>query len=95
MGARNTSAVRKEVRGGKPRWIVDFQFLGKDSKWHRYRRDASVQTSAAARAEADRLYTLATTTGSLDVGKEAPRSGRRAVLIVDVAVDMATIGHRD
>ena len=72
MGARNTSAVRKEVRGGKPRWIVDFQFLGKDSKWHRYRRDASVQTSAAARAEADRLYTLATTTGSLDVGKEAP-----------------------
>jgi integrase len=72
MGVRNTSAVRKETRGKKPRWVIDFRYLGKDGKWHRYRRDASVQTSAAARVEAERLYALATTTGSLETKSEAP-----------------------
>jgi integrase len=60
------STVRKELRGGKPRWIIDFRFRDKDGRECRYRRDAAVQTAAGARAEAERLRLQAATTGSLE-----------------------------
>ncbi|HEX2878866.1 MAG TPA: hypothetical protein VHO25_04950 [Polyangiaceae bacterium] len=64
MGTGNT--VRKELRNGKFRWIIDFRYRGKDGQERRYRRDASVQTAAGARVEADRLQLLAITNGTLD-----------------------------
>lgn len=64
MGTGNT--VRKERRDDKSRWIIDFRYRGKDGQERRYRRDATVQTAAGARVEADRLQLLAITNGTLD-----------------------------
>lgn len=64
MGTKNISGVRKVVRGGKPRWIIDFPYSDKDGVRLRFRRDASVQNYAAAIAEAARLMKLAAETGS-------------------------------
>lgn len=72
MGVRG-STVRKIVRGNKPRWIIDFRYKGKDGRERRYRRDATVQSAAAARAEAQRLRTQAIATGSLEAKPPAPR----------------------
>jgi len=55
MGMKNVSGVRKVVRGGKPRWILDFRYTDKDGVRQRFRRDAGVQGYAAAVAEAARL----------------------------------------
>src|ERR1700691_3266183 len=55
MGTRNVSGVRKVLRGGKPRWFIDFPFTDKDGVRQRFRRDASVQNYSAALAEAARL----------------------------------------
>src|SRR5438067_957366 len=71
MGVRG-NGFRKELRGGKPRWIIDFRYLTKNGREVRFRRDASVQTATAARAEADRLRALAATTGAIRVVSEAP-----------------------
>jgi integrase len=57
--------VRKEVRSGKLHWVIDFRFRDRDGREQRYRRDATLQTSAGARAEAERLKMLALTTGSV------------------------------
>ncbi len=51
MGVRNRSSVRTEIRDGRKILIVDFRFTDKDGRPRRYRRDASVQTAAGARAE--------------------------------------------
>ncbi|GAC1539749.1 MAG: site-specific integrase [Polyangiales bacterium] len=67
MGARNTSGVRKTLRGGKPHWIIDFRYVDKNGRLQRYRRDATLQTSAGARGEADRLRVKAVVTGTLEV----------------------------
>ncbi len=72
MGARNRSSVRTEVRDGRKVLIVDFRFTDKDGHQRRYRKDASVQTAAGARAEADRLKRLAATRGSLEPEAKAP-----------------------
>src|SRR5690242_11927832 len=66
MGVRG-SGVRKEVRDGKTCLIIDFRYRGKDGRMHRFRRDASVQTMTAARAEAERLRLRALTEGTLEV----------------------------
>src|SRR5271166_893465 len=66
MGTRNVSGVRKVVRGGKPRWFIDFPFTDKDGVRQRFRRDASVQNYAAALAEAARLMRRAAETGSVE-----------------------------
>ena len=72
MGVRGSN-VRKERRDGKSRLVIDFRYRGKDGREHRYRRDATIQTAAAARAEAERLRLQALTTGTLEPPKAAPR----------------------
>jgi integrase len=52
---------------GKPLWVIDFRYRDKDGKERRYRRDATVQSAAAARAEAERLHIQAVTTGTLEL----------------------------
>ncbi len=47
--------IRKETRGDKPRWIIDIPYRTADGRQARYRRDAQVQTKAAAEAEHRRL----------------------------------------
>jgi hypothetical protein len=64
MGAKNITGVRKVMRGGKPRWFLDFRYSDKNGMRQRFRRDASVQTFAAAVAEAKRHMDLAARTGS-------------------------------
>lgn len=73
MGAKNTSGVRKEVRSGKPRWVIDFRFTNADGERDRFRRDASVQLQNAALLEAKRLMARAAETGRVDLeGGAAP-----------------------
>ncbi len=72
MGEKNRSGVRSEIRDGRKILIVDFRYRDKDGRERRYRRDASVQTSAAARAEAERLKRLGAERGTLDPEPEAP-----------------------
>lgn len=72
MGARNDTSVHKRTRGGKPILIIDFLYVDAAGRQQRYRKDASVQTLTAARAEAARLKALAATTGSV----EAKPAGR-------------------
>jgi integrase len=72
MGTRNISGVRKVVRGGKPRWFIDFPYTDKDGVRQRFRRDASVQNYAAALAEAARLMRRAAETGSVTETAPAP-----------------------
>jgi hypothetical protein len=47
--------VRKENRGGRPRLVIDIPYKTADGRRKRYRRDAQVQTRAAAKAEHARL----------------------------------------
>jgi hypothetical protein len=72
MGEKNRSGVRTEIRDGRKTLVVDFRFTDKDGRESRYRRDASVQTTAGARAEAERLKRLAAERGTLDVEPAAP-----------------------
>jgi integrase len=72
MGVRNRSSVRTEIRDGRKILIVDFRFTDKDGRPRRYRRDASVQTAAGARAEAERLKRMAASRGTLDADPLAP-----------------------
>jgi integrase len=54
------------VRGGKPRWFIDFRYTDKDGVRQRFRRDASVQNYAAALAEAARLMKHAAKAGVVE-----------------------------
>jgi hypothetical protein len=65
MGVRS-DGVRKDMRGSKPHWIVDFRYRDKDGRVQRYRRDATVQTSAGAHFEAQRLKQRALETGTVE-----------------------------
>ena len=67
MGEKNRSGVRAEVRDGRKILVIDFRYKDKDGREQRYRRDASVQAVAGARAEAERLKRLAVERGSLEV----------------------------
>ena len=55
MGFRSGSAVREVVRRGEPRLVIDFRYRDEEGRRRRYRRDATVQSLDAARAEAQRL----------------------------------------
>jgi integrase len=66
MGAKNISGVRKVVRGGKPRLILDFMYTDKEGVRRRFRRTATVQLQAAALAEAKRLMAHAAETGVVE-----------------------------
>jgi len=57
--------IRKEERGDKPRWIIDIPYRTADGRRARYRRDAQVQTKAAAEAEHRRLIAELANTGTL------------------------------
>ena len=72
MGVRNRSSVRSELRDGRRVLVIDFRYKDKDGRERRYRRDATVQTAAGARAEAERLKRLAAARGTLDVEPEVP-----------------------
>ncbi len=56
--------VRKEKRGDRHVWVLDILYR-KDGKRRRYRRDAQVQTGAAARAEERRLLAELGDTGDI------------------------------
>src|SRR5687767_4263822 len=64
MGAKNVTGVRKVMRGGKPRWFIDFRYNDTGGVRRRFRRDASVQNHAASLQEARRLMVRAAETGS-------------------------------
>jgi len=64
-------------RRGKRRLLIDFTYRDSDGKWQRYRHDASVETMAAARAEADRLRRRAAETGSPYEPEQSPQQVRR------------------
>lgn len=72
MGARNRSGVRTEIRDGRKILVIDFRYRDTDGRERRYRRDASVQTAAGARAEAERLRRLAASRGDLEPEPEVP-----------------------
>jgi integrase len=79
MGARNDSSVFTRTRGDKSHLLIDFLYRDAAGRQQRYRKDASVQTLGAARAEAARLKALAAATGSV----EAKVAGRRFSAFVD------------
>lgn len=58
--------IRKEKRDGESRWVIDILYRTADGKRRRYRRDAQVQTKAAAEAEQRRLLVELAQSGSLD-----------------------------
>jgi integrase len=60
-----SNGAQKRMRGGKPRWVIDFRYRDKDGREQRYRRDAHIQTRAGAEAEANRLMALAHSQGTL------------------------------
>lgn len=78
MGTRNVSGVRKVVRGGKPRWLIDFRYSNREGARVRFKRDAGVQSFAAALAEAKRLMTRAAETGVVE--EEPTETERRATI---------------
>lgn len=70
MGIRG-DGVRQETRRGRRVWVIDFWYRDKEGERRRCKRDASVQTAAAAHAEAARFRLRAATTGD-PLGDEAP-----------------------
>jgi integrase len=83
MGTKNVSGVRKVVRGGKPRWFIDFRFTDKEGVRRRFRRDASVQNYSAALAEAVRLMKLAAAVGSVEQAESAASDERTSLTYAD------------
>jgi integrase len=71
MGVRS-DGVRKVKRGGRLRWVIDFRYRDREGRTQRCRQDASVQTAAGARAEAERLKLYAALHGTLDPQTEVP-----------------------
>ncbi len=57
--------IRKEERGGQPRWVIDIPYQTADGKKQRYRRDAQIQTKFAAEAEHRRLLAELARSGTL------------------------------
>ncbi len=66
MAARNTKGIRRAMRRGKTRWILDFLWFDRSGRSHRYRRDARIQTRDGALLEAKSLQERALRTGTLD-----------------------------
>ncbi|MDI1450145.1 site-specific integrase [Polyangium sp. 6x1] len=65
--------VRKTQRQGKPRLIIDIVYRKPDGSKGRYRRDAQVQTVAAARAEERRLLAHLAQFGELPTEQAEPK----------------------
>lgn len=63
MGVRGTG-VRSVTRRGRRVLLIDFRYTDRAGVRQRFKRDATSQNMAAARAEADRLQRLAAETGS-------------------------------
>jgi len=84
MGSRNTTGIRKETRGGKPHWVIDFRFTNKNGERVRFRRDASVQLQNAALVEAKRFMARAAETGSVE--EDAAGDEKPACVTFDVFV---------
>jgi hypothetical protein len=72
--------VRRVLKHGHPRLIIDFWYTNKAGAKERFRKVAEVQTITAARAEADRLRLQAATTGSVF---ESPKSTITLARFVD------------
>jgi integrase len=66
MGEKNITGVRRVIRGGKPRLVIDFRYTNKEGVRARFKRDASVQAISAAQAEAKRLMVRAAETGEVE-----------------------------
>jgi integrase len=79
MGVKNIIGVRRVTRGGKPLLLIDFRYTNKDGVRTRFRRDAAVQSVAAAQAEAKRLMSRAAETGEVE---EAPAPADASSLAV-------------
>jgi integrase len=58
--------VRKVKRRGQPRWVLDIRYRTPAGVPKRFRRDAQVQTRAAATAEAKRLLARLAVIGTLE-----------------------------
>ncbi len=69
---RNATSVSRIKRRGRYVYIIDFEYFDATGRLHRYRRNASIQTAAGAKAEAERLKMLAFSTGSLEPRERAP-----------------------
>ena len=78
MGARNHDGVRRERRAGRDVLVLDFRYRTKDGRVARFRRDARVQTMAAARAEAQRLMRYAAEHGTVEPPDAMPTFERFA-----------------
>jgi integrase len=63
------------MRGGKPHWILDFRYVDENGRKRRVRRDATVQSYAAACQEAKRLMGVAADSG-VPIAPEAPKNPR-------------------
>jgi integrase len=72
MGDRNRSGVRVLKRRGKKILVIDFRYRDKNGREQRCRQDALVQTSAGARAEAERLMRFAAEHGTLNPEPSVP-----------------------
>jgi hypothetical protein len=66
MGEKNITGVRRVIRGGKPRLVIDFRYTNREGVRARFKRDASVQGISAAQAEAKRLMVRAAETGEVE-----------------------------
>jgi hypothetical protein len=58
-------SIRKQMRSGELRWIIDIPYRTADGHRVRYRRDAQVQTKMAAEAEHRRLIAELASTGTI------------------------------
>jgi integrase len=78
--------VRKEVRTGKVRLVIDIPYRDAFGKKRRYRKDASVQTSTAANAEHRRLLARLGRDGTLESPQPEPPPAAPATVRYDEAV---------
>jgi integrase len=69
-------SIRKQMRSGRLRWIIDIPYRTPDGQRDRYRRDAQVQTKTAAEAEHRRLIAELASTGAI---KNSPPKTATAV----------------
>ena len=72
MGVQ-TNLVKKRVRNGSTRWVIDFYYVATNGERTRYVRFAEVQNRVAAEREALERYERALKTGDPEPHEEAPR----------------------
>jgi integrase len=65
MGVRS-KGFRKDLRGDKSHWIIDFYYLDTTGRRQRYKRRALAQTASAAAGEAKRLMAFAAEHGFVE-----------------------------